>query len=113
MRRGAELAAFGALEVGEEDKAAPGVAHGIDSLQQNHAHVGMARSIDGRERHGVWIVRLVARRVGEPGVEQREWLGGLGEVAGLERRRRQTDRCSRQYLVNSPSPRLGQLFSQP
>jgi len=27
-----------------------------------------------------------ACRVGEPGVEQREWLGGRGEVAGLERR---------------------------
>ena len=57
--------------------------HCIDALQEHHAHVGHARRVGAGECHRLGIVGLVRLGFGEPGLEQREWLAGRGEIAGL------------------------------
>jgi hypothetical protein len=67
--------ALDAVGVGVEHEAAL-----IEAFQQNHASVRQAVGIDGRERHGVGIVRLGALGLGKPCRKQPPRLVGFGEV---------------------------------
>ncbi len=68
MRR--QLAALGALQVGEEDEAV-----GIDALEQHHPHVGHAGLVHRGQGHGVAVVGLGLMGRLQPGLEQRQGIG--------------------------------------
>ena len=95
-----ELAALGALEVGVEHEAAAGALPGRRPSAAPCARWA-ARRIDGRQRHGVGIVRLVARGFREPGSNSAN-----GSPARRNRRARllsqlwRRGQCSRQFLIN-------------
>ena len=61
LRVGEKLAPLGALEIGEEDES-PGVV----VLEENHADIGQAVAVDGRQRHGIGIVQFGGFRLGKP-----------------------------------------------
>ena len=52
----------------------------VITLHQDHADVGHALGINGRECHGIRIIRLGSRGVGEPLPKQIEGLLRRGEV---------------------------------
>jgi hypothetical protein len=65
----AKLHSLAAFEVSVEDESPL-----IDSLQEDHADRRNARSIGGRERHGVGIFGLRFFRIGHPSTEQAEGI---------------------------------------
>src|SRR5258706_8952804 len=79
-RIGRELLALGAFEIGVEDEAFV-----IGMLQQDHADVGQALRIHGRQRHAFGIVRLMGLCFREPLPEKLERFVGRYKFLILER----------------------------
>ena len=74
-----QFLALGALEVGVEHEAAACLIHRIETLEQHDAHVGHARGIDGRQREGVGIVRLVRLGLLEPSLNSANGSGAAAK----------------------------------